>query len=694
MKELILRNTPDIADRFELRDIESADSKNTYEVFCENEKIVICGDCKISQAMGYYAYLKKYCGVNISVCGNREISVSEAPLFEGKLSKVIPQGKRFFLNYSTFGNSLAFWQWDKWEKLIDLMAMNGINMPLALVGSEAVWYYTMRDFKYSETGALSYISGPAFWYRQLLSNIAAYFPLTDVKYIESRLELGKKIIERETELGMTPVLQGFSGLVPQSITKLFKGLRLQIMPSWNNFPFTYRLDPGHPVFRKFGTALLNKQRQLFGSYHYFLCDPFYDCEPMVKRKDYLWKVGRAMDTLYKDFDPESVWVMQSGSVREKLVKAVPKERLLILDTDGTGCASTENFWGYNYIAGITTNCGDRSVLHGNIKALAENPWLDAPENCTGTGIFSEGINQNPMYFDFALQMLTEDGKVDPEEWYADYAFRRYGSDEECLAKAVKILGETCYAQDGRENGSVICARPGTHIRHAAPGDTLEPGYDNAKLFEAAELLLSAEKAEKSGYTYDVCDVTRQALSNCAGEFYINAQDGFDRRDLNLFERSSNGFLRLCEELDELLQTMPEFSLHTYLKEAGAVGLTDKDKQNFELNLLTQVTVWGPVGNPIIYDYAWKEWGGLVKTYYAKRWQSFFELLAYRFPRRGKFSTSTRKQFNDRNAYVGNGFYKNYAEFERKWLSTADPEAPTEDSTVEIARRLVEKYTEK
>ena len=82
MKKLILRNTPEIADMFELRDIESVDGKNTYELFCENGKIVLCGDCKISQAMAYYAYLKKYCGVNISHCGNRDFSVSSAPLFE------------------------------------------------------------------------------------------------------------------------------------------------------------------------------------------------------------------------------------------------------------------------------------------------------------------------------------------------------------------------------------------------------------------------------------------------------------------------------------------------------------------------------------------------------------------------------------------------------------------------------------
>lgn len=69
MKELILRNTPDIADAFEMRECDSVNGSDHYEVFCENDKIVICGNCKISQAMGYYAYLRKYCGVNLSRCG-------------------------------------------------------------------------------------------------------------------------------------------------------------------------------------------------------------------------------------------------------------------------------------------------------------------------------------------------------------------------------------------------------------------------------------------------------------------------------------------------------------------------------------------------------------------------------------------------------------------------------------------------
>ncbi|MBQ6267670.1 MAG: alpha-N-acetylglucosaminidase C-terminal domain-containing protein [Clostridia bacterium] len=695
MQNLILRNTPEIADRFVLRDIPPQDGKNTYAVFCEDGKIVICGDCKISQAMGYYAYLRQFCGVNLSHCGNRTLQVAQAPLFAGRLEKVIPQERRVYMNYCTVGYSFAFWQWEDWEREIDFMAMNGVNMPLSVVGSEAVWYYTMRDLGYSETGALSYLSGPGFWPWQLMTNLCGYFSLMDVRYIERRVELGKKILARETELGMTPIQQGFAGSVPRNIVKVFPGTKLRMIPSWCNFPVTYQLDPTDPVFRRVGHALLEKQRQLFGAFHYYACDPFHENEPGVKTRDYLRQVGRAIDDMYQSFDTDSVWVMQSWSLREKIVKAVPKERLLILDIDASKCKETENFWGYDFVLGNLHNFGDRNTLHGSIDALAENPYakLNA-ENCVGTGLFMEGVFQNPLYYDLAFQMLTEAGAIDLDAWLRDYARRRYGSDEACLTEAMQLLRESCYspACTGRETGSVICARPATELRHTAPNDHRELRYDNKLLCRAAQKLLASETAQTDGFVFDACDLVRQVMSNYASALYDRVMTGFNERNVNLFERSANAFLRLCEELDALLQTRPELTLHRHLEEAAAAALNDKEKENFELNLLTQLTLWGPVNNTVNYDYAWKEWGGMIASYYSKRWQSFFEKLALEFPRRRRFSTTTKKQHCERNLYCGNAFYKKYAEFERNWLKTANPAPPSEEDTLEAARRLLEKYS--
>ena len=41
---------------------------------------------------------------------------------------------RYNMNVCTFGYSYAHWDWKRWEREIDWMALNGINMPLAFNG--------------------------------------------------------------------------------------------------------------------------------------------------------------------------------------------------------------------------------------------------------------------------------------------------------------------------------------------------------------------------------------------------------------------------------------------------------------------------------------------------------------------------------------------------------------------------------
>ena len=38
-----------------------------------------------------------------------------------------------------FADSFVWWDWERWEKEIDWMALHGVNLPLAFVGQEAIW---------------------------------------------------------------------------------------------------------------------------------------------------------------------------------------------------------------------------------------------------------------------------------------------------------------------------------------------------------------------------------------------------------------------------------------------------------------------------------------------------------------------------------------------------------------------------
>lgn len=47
-----------------------------------------------------------------------------------------------------FKDTFAWWDWERWEKEIDWMALQGINMPLAFTGQEAIWQKVFKVCMY------------------------------------------------------------------------------------------------------------------------------------------------------------------------------------------------------------------------------------------------------------------------------------------------------------------------------------------------------------------------------------------------------------------------------------------------------------------------------------------------------------------------------------------------------------------
>ena len=74
----------------------------------------------------------------------------------------IEQTYRTYMNYFTHSYSCAWWDWRRWEREIDMMALNGINMPLAVTGVEAVWYKTLLQLGFSDLEARSFLAGLGF----------------------------------------------------------------------------------------------------------------------------------------------------------------------------------------------------------------------------------------------------------------------------------------------------------------------------------------------------------------------------------------------------------------------------------------------------------------------------------------------------------------------------------------------------
>ena len=256
--DLIRRALPGKESCFLLREMkveEAATGQNCYCVSSEGEKIILSGDCVISLCMAFYAYLREECGVNLSWCGNREIAVpEELPVPAVERRYAVPQQHRVYMNYCTFGYSALVWDWARWEKEIDFMAMNGVNMPLSIIGTQGVWFETLLEYGFTEREALAYLSGPAYWPWQLMTNLEGAMPPPDRRYVEQSISLGRKILERERSLGMTPIQQGYSGHVPRLFRQKFPQARIRETGGWCGFPPTAQLDPLDPLFARFGLA--------------------------------------------------------------------------------------------------------------------------------------------------------------------------------------------------------------------------------------------------------------------------------------------------------------------------------------------------------------------------------------------------------------------------------------------------------
>ncbi len=696
MLNLIKRNTPHIADCFTLSIEEKTDGKAFYEISSIDGKILIKGDCKISLAMGYYAYLKKYCKVNLAHCGNRELEVKTAVLPTETTLHTFSQEKRAYLNYCTLSYSMRSWGWEEWEKEIDFMAMNGINLPLTVVGYEAVVFYTLCDFGFSEEKALNFIAGPSYYPWQMMTNLDSFMPVVDKKFIENRLELGRKILKRELELGMTPIQQGFAGHIPYELGKLLNSKTLQQLPSWCGFPGAFQLDPLDECFHKVGTALLKKQQDLFGAFHYYASDPFHENEPPVDGDKYLADVGRAISKMYTDFDKDAIWVMQGWSLREQIVKAVEKNKLLILDLDGSKSILHDGFWGYNFICGTLHNFGDRNSLHGSIKLLSDNQYAIRKEkypNEVGTGLFMEGFFQNPLYYDLAFDVITSDEAIDLNTWLCDYAERRYGSDEQCLKDAVAALRNSCYSDKciGRETSSIIAARPSTTHYHTAPNDIVALRYDNKVLYSALLSLLKAEKATKDGYFFDLCDIARQVFSNKAKEIYFSVMESFHKGDEEEFKKQTSLFISLLSAIDRLLATRSELSFDSHIERAIANACSKEQEEVYRRNEITLLTIWGPFQNNELFDYAWKEWAQLIKYYYLPRWEMFFKELEKNFGKDITHISTTPFNHNERNDYDTTDFQKKLSAFEFNFIDTYTTHKPSDEDTLTVVKELVEKY---
>ena len=203
--------------------------------------ISIAGSTGVEQAAGLHHYLRRFCGAHLgweATGGHQLHSVprgSLPPVDDAGVVVNLPFERTVYMNPETFSYSTAFWDYERWEKEIEWMALHGVNTPMALNGVEQVWMrvLTSKDFGLKESEVEEWFGDPAHqaWAR----NGAAQGSWTGgrpKKWLKRQWDLQRDAVKLMRDFGMTPVLPGFNGHVPPAIARRFPEAKLRRVENW------------------------------------------------------------------------------------------------------------------------------------------------------------------------------------------------------------------------------------------------------------------------------------------------------------------------------------------------------------------------------------------------------------------------------------------------------------------------------
>ena len=641
--------------RFELGE-EAADGYDYYEIEDADGKIKITGNDGVSLAAGLNYYLKYFCNVSITQVGSQIKMPSQAVSVGTKIHKECKVPLRYAYNYCTMSYSMAFWGEDEWRKELDWLALNGVNLVLDITGQEEVWREFLSELGYDHASIKDYIAGPAYYAWAYMANLSGYGGPVHDSWFTTRTELARKNQLIMRRLGMQPILQGYSGMVPVDVAEVAQGEYaltsndVIAQGTWCSFQRPYMLRTNSDAYDKYAKLFYECQENVFGDVtDYYATDPFHEGGNTgnMNTSDVSSSV---LDSMIA-FDADAVWVIQAwqGNPSAGLVNGLNgrKEHALILDLyaektphwNDSSYSGGKEFQSTPWVYCMLNNFGGRMGLHGHMDNLVSGV-VDAANNSekmTGIGITPEGSQNNPVLYDLlfetvwcddAAQELTE---IDTAEWLKKYVTRRYGAESENAYQAMRILEDTVYKASLNMLGqgapeSYINARPAESISAASTWGNAVISYDMEQLENAAKLLLADYDILKAsdGYLYDLADILKQVLSNASQKYHKQMVNAYRAKDLEEFTAASDKFLALIDKVEEVLGTREEFLFGTWVERAKALaaGTDDFTADLYEFNAKSLVTTWGAYPQAIsggLKDYSNRQWAGLTNDFYKQRW---------------------------------------------------------------------------
>lgn len=669
------RNAQALAERivpgYKIDFAQIEDSVDVFEIETVDSRLVIRGNNANSMAVGLNHYLKNYCDVTVSWYAYDPVQYPEnMPAVEKPIRVEARTKERFFLNYCTFGYTMPWWKWEDWERLIDWMALNGVTMPLANTGQEAVWQNVWRRHGLSDEEIRSYFTGPAHlaWHR--MNNIDSFDGPLPQGWIDSQVELQKKILERERSLNMKPVLSAFSGHIPEQLKEIYPEAVITDIPRWSGFAPEYLchfLSPMDSLYSVIQREFLEEQTRMFGTDHIYGVDLFNEVEAPSWDPATLAAMSKGVYESISAVDPDALWLQmgwmffydQKHWTKENVkayLEAVPQDKVIILDyyMENTPVWKvTESFYGQPYILCYLGNFGGNVRLAGHFHQTGErieDAFENGGSNMAGLGSTLEGFGVNQFMFEYLFDKAWNHG-ISDSLWVDALADRRLGRQDDTARKVWKTLTDSVYVGGSFSSQTpLMCARPCLEgFWHWTAIHNVK--YDNKTLIRAWKDLLSID-SDRDSYRFDVVNIGTQALGNHFAQLRNLFTAAYRAKDINAADSLGKVMLRLIDDIDELASCEPQLRLDRWLDDAASCASSPEEIPYYKRNARTIITTWG--NRTTIRDYASRLWGGLIDSYCRPRWEMFIEEI--------------KSCIIEDRIYDEEAFFRRLEEFEDNWAA--------------------------
>ena len=701
VKGLVHRLFPGYEQVFTFR--KTTSKVDVFSLRSKDGKIIVSGNNANSMAVGLNHYMKYYCHVDVGWLKSDTYRLPATPPGIPKPVTIKARVKnRFFLNYCTYGYTMPWWKWGEWEHFIDWMALNGINLPLAITGQESIWYKVWSELGLNDTTIRNYFTGPAHlpWHRMI--NIDRWFSPLPMSWLNGQLKLQKRITARERELNMHPVLPAFSGHVPAELASIFPKAKITKLAPWDGYSEKYAcsfLDPMDPLFTKIQKRFIDIEDSIYGTDHIYGIDLFNEVTPPSYEPDYLARVARQVYASLAQADPQAIWLQmtwlfyyrQKDWTKDRIkayLTAYPKDHSLLLDyycERQEMWKSTDKFFGVPFIWCYLGNFGGNSMLTGDLATInnhIENTFAKCKGNLAGIGSTLEGFDCNPYIYEYVFEKAwTFPTHRNIHAWVNALADQRVGKEDATARQAWQLLVDSIYDRSTvtQQRQPFFNERP-VFLSNKKMQEIPEVNREDKVLLAVIEKLLQVDSNQPS-YSFDLANLTRQLITNHFLSVFYDYQKAYDKKDLPAMKQLSKELTAIINDLDKVVGTQPAFLTGKWIKDARAWGKDPMEKLYYEKNARNIITTWSDK-NMGLNDYACRTWAGMVRTFYGKRWRMFFDAVEAAVKARQPFDKAHYSSYKDR-----------VCTYEKYWWEGCEGNfkaRPTGDSKT-IVKEIVAKY---